>query len=49
MQIGKLIRTIVVEPLESPVPVVAPEPDKVEPVEPMQEPHPEPVHDLVTQ
>lgn len=49
MQIGKLIRTVVVEPLESPVPAVAPEPDKAEPVEPMHEPHPEPVHDPVTQ
>ena len=48
MQIGKPLRTIVVEPLESPVPATAPapEPDEPEPVVPTHEP--EPQHDPVT-
>jgi hypothetical protein len=47
MQIGKPLRTIVVEPLESPVPATAPapEPDEPEPVSPTHEP--EPQHDPV--
>jgi len=42
MQIGKPIRTVVVEPLESPVP--AAEPEEVQPVEPKSDPEPEPQH-----
>jgi hypothetical protein len=47
MQIGKPLRTIIVEPLESPVPtkVTEPEPDEPEPVAPRHEP--QPVHDPV--
>jgi len=46
MQIGKPLRTIVVEPLESPVPTTAPDPktDEPEPVAPRHDPEPEPVH-----
>jgi hypothetical protein len=47
MQIGKPLRTIIVEPLESPVPATAPdpEPDQPEPVPPT--PDPEPVREPV--
>lgn len=50
MQIGKPLRTITVEPLESPVPATVPdpEPDEPEPVAPAHNPDPEPVHDPVT-
>ena len=49
MQIGKPLRTIIVEPLESPVPSTAPdaEPDDPEPVAPRHGPEPEPIHDPV--
>jgi hypothetical protein len=47
MQIGKPLRTIIVEPLESPVPTMVPdpEPDEPEPVAPRHEPQPQ--HDPV--
>jgi hypothetical protein len=50
MQIGKPLRTFVVEPLESPIPaaIVAPGPDEVGPVSPAQEPEPEPMQAPVT-
>jgi hypothetical protein len=50
MQIGKRIRTIIVEPLESPVPVTtgAPEADDSEPTAPTHKTEPEPEHDPVT-
>jgi hypothetical protein len=43
MQIGKPLRTIIVEPLESPVPTTVPdpEPDEPEPVAPAHEPEPQ--------
>jgi hypothetical protein len=45
MNIGKPLREIVVEPLESPVPSVAPDPEPAEPepAVPAREPHPDPV------
>lgn len=48
MQIGKPLRTVIVEPLESPL-RTAPdaEHDVPEPVAPRQEPEPEPVHKQV--
>ena len=47
MQIGKPLRTIIVEPLESPVPTTVPDPetDEPAPVAPAHEPEPE--HDPV--
>jgi hypothetical protein len=47
MQIGKPLRTITVEPLESPIPVTAPdpEPDERELVMPTHKPETEPEHD----
>ena len=49
MQIGKPLRTIIVEPLESPVPatVTDPEPDEREPFAPRHNPEPDPEHDPV--
>ena len=49
MQIGKPLRTIIVEPLESPVPTTAPDPeiDEPEPVAPRHDPDHEPEHDPV--
>ena len=46
MQIGKPIRTFVVEPLESPVPTAVPdsELDQPQPVRPKPEPENEPQH-----
>jgi hypothetical protein len=43
MQIGKPLRTIIVEPLESPVSTTVPdpEPDEPEPIAPAHEPEPE--------
>jgi len=45
MNIGKRLREIVVEPLESPVPSVAPDPKPTDPVPavPACEPQPDPV------
>jgi hypothetical protein len=50
MQIGKPLRTIFVEPLESPVPSTAPdaEPEAPEPVAPAHKSAPEPEHDPAT-
>jgi len=50
MQIGKPLRTIIVEPLESPIPTKAPvpQPDELEPVEPTRKLTTEPVHNPVT-
>jgi hypothetical protein len=50
MQIGKPLRTFIVEPLESPVPATAPEPETGEPeqVAPIHKPQTEPEHDPVT-
>lgn len=47
MQIGKPLRTIVVEPLESPVPSTAPdaEPEEPEPVAPERKSEPKPERD----
>ena len=48
MQIGKPLRTIVVEPLESPVrPAPDPSPDEPQPAVAMQQPVPETQRDLV--
>jgi hypothetical protein len=49
MQIGKPLRTFVVEPLESPVPTTAPdpEPDEPEPLAPAPKPETKPQHDPV--
>jgi hypothetical protein len=50
MQIGKPLRTIIVEPLESPVPATAtpdPEPEPRQPVAQRHDPEPEPVHEPV--
>ena len=46
MQIGKPLREISVEPLQSPVPAAAPDPgpEKPEPVGPTHEQQPEPEH-----
>ena len=46
MQIGKPLRTIIVEPLESPVPTTVPDPetDEPEPLAPPHKPEPEPEH-----
>jgi hypothetical protein len=43
MNIGKPLRVIVVEPLESPVPAAVPDPEPAEPqpAVPVHEPHPE--------
>ena len=52
MQIGKPLRTFIVEPLESPVPATAPDSDpdscvpEPEPIAPTHEPDPE--HEPVT-
>jgi hypothetical protein len=50
MQIGKLLRTIIVEPLESPVPATTPDPkpDNPEPVVPTHKPETEPEPERVT-
>jgi hypothetical protein len=50
MQIGKALRTFIAEPLESPVPNTAadPESDEPEPLAPTHEPETEPEHDPVT-
>jgi len=50
MQIGKQIRKFIVEPLESPVPVTAPDPEpgEREPVAPTRKPQTELVQDPVT-
>jgi hypothetical protein len=49
MQIGKPLRTIIVEPLESPAPTTAPDPDpdEREPVVPTHKLEPEPKREPV--
>lgn len=49
MQIGKPLRTIVVEPLETPVPATTPNvaSDEPETIAPRHDPKPEPVHEPV--